>query len=105
MSASNNAAASNSTYAGVVRGFGTMGPAAGDEDPRDNYGEWADRCLLRCGDDPASDYRLADGHRPPSGVDTLRLCNECVQIRRAAGEVYENIAKGGDVDDQRQSAP
>jgi hypothetical protein len=27
-----------------------------------------------CGDDPASDYRLEEAYRPPSGVDTLRLC-------------------------------
>jgi hypothetical protein len=41
-----------------------------------------------CGDDPASDYRLAEGHRPAGGVDTLRLCDDCVRIRRAGGEPF-----------------
>jgi hypothetical protein len=44
-----------------------------------------------CGDDPAHDYRLAETHRPPGGVDTLRLCDDCLNIRRASGEPYEAI--------------
>lgn len=41
-----------------------------------------------CGDDPASDYRLAELCRPAGGVDTLRLCDDCVRIRRAGGEPF-----------------
>jgi hypothetical protein len=37
----------------------------------------ADVCSI-CGDDPASDYRLAEEHRPAGGADTLRLCDDCV---------------------------
>lgn len=44
-----------------------------------------------CGDDPAHDYRLAEAHRPPAGVDTLRLCDDCLAIRRAMGEPYDPI--------------
>jgi hypothetical protein len=41
-----------------------------------------------CGDDPANDYRLEEGYRPPAGVDTLRLCGDCLRIRRASGEQF-----------------
>ncbi|MGN6739117.1 YiiX/YebB-like N1pC/P60 family cysteine hydrolase [Dyella sp.] len=41
-----------------------------------------------CGDNPAEDYRLDEGHRPAGGVDTLRLCDDCLQIRRASGEPF-----------------
>lgn len=50
-----------------------------------------------CGDDPARDYRLDERYRPPSGVDTLRLCGDCLQIRRAGGEPFEPLG-GGDSD-------
>ncbi|MBI4995964.1 MAG: hypothetical protein HZC22_03515 [Rhodocyclales bacterium] len=42
-----------------------------------------------CGDDPARDYRLAEANRPPAGVDTLRLCDDCLAIRQTMGEPYE----------------
>jgi hypothetical protein len=45
-----------------------------------------------CGDDPASDYRVVQGYRPAGGPDTLRLCDVCVQIRRANGEPYTSVA-------------
>lgn len=44
-----------------------------------------------CGDDPARDYRLAEAYRPPAGVDTLRLCNDCLAIRQAMDEPYEPL--------------
>jgi hypothetical protein len=47
----------------------------------------ADVCSI-CGDDPASDYRLEEEHRPAGGADTLRLCEDCVRIRRASGEPF-----------------
>lgn len=47
----------------------------------------SDVCSV-CGDDPARDYRLDEEHRPPSGVDTLRLCDACLLIRRAGGEPF-----------------
>lgn len=46
-----------------------------------------DVCSI-CGDDPASDYRLEEEHRPAGGADTLRLCEDCVRIRRASGEPF-----------------
>lgn len=42
-----------------------------------------------CGDDPAQDYRLTEAFRPPGGVDTLRLCEDCLIIRRASGDRFE----------------
>jgi len=45
-----------------------------------------------CGDDPAADYRLPEQHRSAGGVDTLRLCDDCVRIRRAGGEPFFALA-------------
>jgi len=58
-----------------------------------------DVCSI-CGDDPASDYRLAEEHRPAGGADTLRLCDDCVGIRREAGEPFMPLSddQGADVD-------
>jgi hypothetical protein len=42
-----------------------------------------------CADDPARDYRLAEAFRPPGGADTLRLCEDCLIIRRASGDPFE----------------
>lgn len=47
----------------------------------------SDVCSV-CGDDPARDYQLEEEYRPPSSVDTLRLCNDCLRIRRAGGEPF-----------------
>jgi hypothetical protein len=47
----------------------------------------ADVCSI-WGDDPAKDYRLEEGHRPPEGADTLRLCDDCVEIRRSMGDPF-----------------
>lgn len=57
-----------------------------------------DVCSI-CGDDPAKDYRLEANHRPPGGVDTLRLCDDCVAIRRQAGDPFIPLfdAANGDV--------
>jgi hypothetical protein len=46
-----------------------------------------------CGDDPANDYRLPEAYRSPGGVDTLRLCDECLQIKRRTGEPFEALAE------------
>jgi hypothetical protein len=46
-----------------------------------------DVCSI-CGDDPARDYRLEAGHRRPAGPDTLRLCDDCVEIRTKMGERF-----------------
>jgi hypothetical protein len=46
-----------------------------------------DVCSI-CGDDRATDCRLEEGHRPPGGVDTLRLCEDCLEIRRNMGEPF-----------------
>jgi hypothetical protein len=48
----------------------------------------SDVCSV-CGDDPASDYQLAEAQRPPGGPSTLRLCEDCVKIRRSDGEDYQ----------------
>lgn len=44
-----------------------------------------------CGDNPARDYRLEEAQRPAGGVDTMRLCEDCLGIRRAVGEVFEPL--------------
>ena len=51
----------------------------------------ADVCSV-CGDDPADDYRLHEQYRSAEGVDTLRLCDDCLQIRRAGGEPFVTMA-------------
>jgi hypothetical protein len=47
-----------------------------------------------CGDDPAHDYRLPTLYRAAGGVDTLRLCDDCLGIRRGLGEPFEPFAGG-----------
>lgn len=49
-----------------------------------------DVCSI-CGDDPASDYRLEKTLRPAGGPDTLRLCDDCLEIRKNMGEPFEAI--------------
>lgn len=44
-----------------------------------------------CGDNPANDYCLDENQRPAGGPDTLRLCDDCVQIRRASGESFTRL--------------
>jgi hypothetical protein len=44
-----------------------------------------------CGDDPAADYRLEKMFRPPGGPDTLRLCEDCVEIRKNMGDPFEPL--------------
>ena len=44
-----------------------------------------------CGDEPASDYRLEEIHRLAGGIDTLRLCSDCVAIRKRGGEKFRAI--------------
>ena len=41
-----------------------------------------------CGDQPANDYYLSARYRSAGGVDTLRLCRGCLQIRGAMGEPF-----------------
>lgn len=41
-----------------------------------------------CGD-PASDYRLVNAADAMPGVPSLRLCSDCVGIRRSGGEILE----------------
>lgn len=53
-----------------------------------------DVCSI-CGDDPAADYRLPAKYRSAGGVDTLRLCNDCVQIRQALGEPFAPLGIEG----------
>jgi hypothetical protein len=44
-----------------------------------------------CGDDPARDNRLEKSLLPAGGADTPRLCEDCLDIRRAMGEPFEAI--------------
>jgi hypothetical protein len=53
-----------------------------------------DVCSI-CGDDPARDYRLEEGYRRPAGPDTLRLCDDCLNIRRELGEPLIPLADAG----------
>ncbi|MFC5862171.1 YiiX/YebB-like N1pC/P60 family cysteine hydrolase [Acidicapsa dinghuensis] len=41
-----------------------------------------------CGDDPAQVYYLPARHRSAGGVDTLRLCSDCLEIRHGMGEPF-----------------
>jgi hypothetical protein len=41
-----------------------------------------------CGD-PARDYRIVNGSKAMPGVPSLRLCEDCVVIRRGFGEILE----------------
>lgn len=41
-----------------------------------------------CGDDPASDVELDPKQAAPGAVTTLRLCNDCLSIRRINGERF-----------------
>lgn len=54
----------------------------------------ADVCSV-CGDDPAADYRLEKPFRPAGGPDTLRLCEDCVAIRKNMGEPFQAVARMG----------
>ena len=46
-----------------------------------------------CGDEPAAnDYRLPAVRRTPGGVDTLRLCEDCLEMKRGGGEPFEALA-------------
>ncbi|MDX8521760.1 YiiX/YebB-like N1pC/P60 family cysteine hydrolase [Mesorhizobium dulcispinae] len=40
-----------------------------------------------CGDEPALDYRLVNGAETMPGVPSLRLCGDCIEIRRGMGNV------------------
>lgn len=44
-----------------------------------------------CGDDPATAYRLPVDQRSSAGVDTLRLCDDCLQIRVIGGEAFKPL--------------
>jgi hypothetical protein len=46
----------------------------------------SDVCSV-CGDDPAADYQL-EGNLPTNAVATLRLCDDCLKIRRGGGEDF-----------------
>ena len=52
----------------------------------------SDVCSL-CGDTPASDYRLDKPNRPPNGPDTLRLCGDCLRIRKMSGELFAPLVE------------
>jgi hypothetical protein len=41
-----------------------------------------------CGDTPASDYELTAIKMPDNSPLTVRLCDDCVAIRRADGEDF-----------------
>jgi hypothetical protein len=47
----------------------------------------ADVCSV-CGDDPATDYKATMADMPAKAVATIRLCDDCHQIRSGAGESF-----------------
>jgi hypothetical protein len=57
-----------------------------------------DVCSI-CGDDPASDYLLEEEYRPAGGPDTLRLCDDCLEIRRWSGEPFTRL-EGGETENR-----
>ncbi|MCQ4632659.1 hypothetical protein GB927_021640 [Shinella sp. CPCC 100929] len=44
-----------------------------------------------CGDEPITDYRIANAAEAMPGVPSLRLCEDCVGIRRGFGERLESL--------------
>ena len=52
--------------------------------------EQSDEVCSSCGD-PAKDYRIVNAAEAMPGVPSLRLCDDCVVIRRGFGEVLEAI--------------
>lgn len=46
-----------------------------------------DVCSI-CGDAPARDYLLNDASLPVDAVATLRLCKDCLRLRRKDGEAF-----------------
>ncbi|HXP23761.1 MAG TPA: hypothetical protein VN807_06450 [Candidatus Sulfotelmatobacter sp.] len=49
----------------------------------------ADVCSV-CGDDPARDYKLVGASFPENAVATIRLCDDCLNIRTGTmSERYE----------------
>ncbi|MDX8548031.1 YiiX/YebB-like N1pC/P60 family cysteine hydrolase [Mesorhizobium sp. VK25A] len=44
-----------------------------------------------CGDRPALDYRLINGVETMPGVPSLRLCDDCIDIRRGMGNVLASF--------------
>lgn len=53
----------------------------------------ADVCTS-CGDQPASSYRLVNGAETMPGVPSLRLCDDCIEIRRGMGNVLVPFLSG-----------
>ena len=47
-----------------------------------------------CGDQPASPYRVANGAETMPGVPSLRLCDDCIGIRRGMGNVLVPFLSG-----------
>jgi hypothetical protein len=45
-----------------------------------------------CGDHPVQDYRIANADDAMPGVPSLRLCSDCVNIRRGCGERLDIIS-------------
>jgi len=41
-----------------------------------------------CGDDPATDYKATMADMPAKAVATIRLCDDCHQIRTRSGESF-----------------
>jgi hypothetical protein len=53
----------------------------------------ADVCTS-CGDQPAPAYRLVNGAETMLGVPSLRLCDDCIEIRRGMGSVLVPFLSG-----------
>ncbi|MDE5461549.1 MULTISPECIES: YiiX/YebB-like N1pC/P60 family cysteine hydrolase [unclassified Bradyrhizobium] len=47
-----------------------------------------------CGDHPAYPYRLVNGAETMPGVPSLRLCDDCIEIRRGMGDVLMPFLSG-----------
>ena len=45
-----------------------------------------------CGDHPIQDYRIINADDAMPGVPSLRLCSDCVNIRRGFGERLDIIS-------------
>ena len=52
----------------------------------------ADVCST-CGDDPTHDFELVGPMPPDEAVATIRLCDDCHQLRSMQGEVFRPYRK------------
>jgi len=66
----------------MVRRLGEGQPHSGGANNANPIPRWPRRRLLDLWDDPAADYKLTSEQTTSGIVATLRLCDDCLDIRR-----------------------